>query len=83
MDISLKDFVNFITYTMKLLKILAASFVALPVIVTLILFLQNPPADRVGGVSEARALENAAHNRTAMHAGENNVVWLCTFSLVT
>uniref|UniRef100_A0A2N9J4Y1 Fucosyltransferase n=1 Tax=Fagus sylvatica TaxID=28930 RepID=A0A2N9J4Y1_FAGSY len=72
MDISLKGFVNFITYTMKLLKILAASFVALPVIVTLILFLRNPPADRVGGVSEARALENAAHNRTALHAGSED-----------
>lgn len=66
----------------KMLKVLVASLVAFPLLVTLTLVLQNPPANRIGEVLEASALENTAHNVTSLHAGENSVVRLCTFCLV-
>ncbi|XP_062161908.1 galactoside 2-alpha-L-fucosyltransferase-like [Alnus glutinosa] len=59
--------------TMKLLKILAASLVALPVLVTLTLILRNPPADRIAGLAEARALERVAHNGTSVGVGLEDV----------
>ncbi|XP_059446135.1 galactoside 2-alpha-L-fucosyltransferase-like [Corylus avellana] len=59
--------------TMKLLKILAASLVALPVLVTLMLILRNPPADRIAGLAEARALERVAHNGTSLGFGSADV----------
>jgi hypothetical protein len=60
--------------TMKLLKILAASLVALPVLVTLTLILRNPPADRIAGLAEARALERVAHNGTSVGVGKKKYV---------
>jgi hypothetical protein len=56
--------------TMKLLKILAASLVALPVLVTLALIFRNPPVDRIAGLAEARALERVAHNGTSLGVGK-------------
>ena len=65
-----------------MLKVLVASLVAFPLLVTLSLILQNPPANRIGEVFDASALENATHNVTSLHAGENGVVRLCTSCLV-
>ncbi|KAK7850137.1 galactoside 2-alpha-l-fucosyltransferase [Quercus suber] len=59
--------------TPKMLKVLVASLVAFPLLVTLTLVLQNPPANRIGEVFEASALEKAAHNVTSLHAGSEDV----------
>ncbi|KAH7515982.1 hypothetical protein FEM48_Zijuj10G0086100 [Ziziphus jujuba var. spinosa] len=57
--------------TMKVIKILSACLVILPVLVSLSLVLRNPPADQVNGFVDARILEKNAHNATSTGVGED------------
>ncbi|XP_002522474.2 galactoside 2-alpha-L-fucosyltransferase [Ricinus communis] len=60
--------------TMKLTKILAVGFVALPVLFALSLMLRHSPFDRSFGFADARLLENIAQSNATLGLGSENVL---------